>query len=99
MLVSKTRSVDAAIRTLDESERRKVFYFLEGEFNIEVGDQRFHLTAGECAFLPRKVSHVWGCVDKKAGRVINVYQPAGPMEAFFCELSRAKNLPSRDDVV
>jgi DNA-binding transcriptional MerR regulator len=63
-------------------------YVVEGEFEFHVGDKRFHLSAGESVFMPRKVAHMWACVSGKPGRIINAYQPAGKMEEFFRELGR-----------
>ncbi|MDB6123965.1 MAG: hypothetical protein JWQ71_2958 [Pedosphaera sp.] len=31
---------------------------------------------------------MWGCVDGKPGKIINVYQPAGKMEEFFREIGK-----------
>ena len=42
--------------------------------------------------MPRKVAHMWGCVNGKPGKIINVYQPAGKTEEFFRELGK----PSKD---
>jgi DNA-binding transcriptional MerR regulator/quercetin dioxygenase-like cupin family protein len=64
-------------------------YVLEGEFEFHLGKKQFRARAGECVFIPRKISHVWGCgVNGKPGKVINVYQPAGKMEEFFCEIAQ-----------
>jgi DNA-binding transcriptional MerR regulator len=63
-------------------------YVIEGEFEVSVGEKRFHLSVGESVFMPRKVAHMWGCVNDKPGKIINVYQPAGTMEEFFRELGK-----------
>ena len=63
-------------------------YVVEGEFEFHVGNKRFHLSAGECVFMPRKVAHMWGRVSGNPGKIINVYQPAGKMEEFFRELGK-----------
>ncbi len=63
-------------------------YVVEGEFEFHVGDKRFHLSAGESVFMPRKVAHMWGCVSGTSGKIINAYQPAGKMEEFFRELGK-----------
>jgi DNA-binding transcriptional MerR regulator len=65
-------------------------YVIEGEFEFQVGKQseRTRLRAGESIFLPRKVSHVWACVSKKPGKIINIYQPAGRMEEFFRQIGK-----------
>ena len=63
-------------------------YVVEGEFEIYVGNERFHLSAGESVFMPRKVKHRWSCLSDKPGKIINVYQPAGTMEEFFRKLGK-----------
>lgn len=63
-------------------------YVIEGEVEIQLGEERFRLAAGESVFIPRKVAHVWACVSDKPGNIINVYQPAGKMEEFFREVGK-----------
>jgi DNA-binding transcriptional MerR regulator len=74
-------------------------YVVEGTCHFEVGGERFSLTAGESIFLPRNTAHVWTCKLGEVARIINVYQPAGTMEAFFREVSRFEELPTRDEVL
>jgi len=68
-------------------------YILEGKFQFAIGEKQFRAGAGESVFIPRKVPHVWACVSEKPGKIINVYQPAGKMEAFFCELGKYSGKP------
>jgi DNA-binding transcriptional MerR regulator/quercetin dioxygenase-like cupin family protein len=75
-------------------------YVAEGEFNFIVGDKRLRLGPGESVFLPRNVAHAWAGVGGKAGKVINVYQPAGTIEAFFREVDKTQDrLPTREDAI
>lgn len=74
-------------------------YILAGEFEFVVGDRQFRVHSGECVFLPRKVAHVWACANGNEGKILDVYQPAGHMEAFFREVSTFKDLPSREEVI
>jgi DNA-binding transcriptional MerR regulator/quercetin dioxygenase-like cupin family protein len=75
-------------------------YVVEGEFEFHVGNKRFHLSAGESVFMPRKVAHMWGCVSGKPGKIINVYQPAGKVEEFFRELGKPpKDLITAEQMV
>jgi DNA-binding transcriptional MerR regulator/quercetin dioxygenase-like cupin family protein len=75
-------------------------YVVEGEFEFHVGNKRFHLSAGESVFMPRKVAHMWGCVSGKPGKIINVYLPAGKMEEFFRELGKPpKDLITAEQMV
>lgn len=82
-------------------EQDEWIYILDGEFDFQVGEQTeiSRLGPGQCIFLPRKVSHAWVCVGEASGRIINVYQPAGKMEAFFRELGRPfEALPTMDQM-
>jgi len=75
-------------------------YVVEGEFEFHVGNKRFHLSAGESVFMPRKVAHMWGCVSGQPGKVIIVHQPAGKMEEFFRELGKPpKDLITAEQMV
>ena len=53
----------------------------------------FRVGPGESVFIPRKVGHVGGSVDG-AGKIINVYQPAGKMEEFFREVAKYDGNPA-----
>jgi quercetin dioxygenase-like cupin family protein len=72
------------------------FSVLEGEFDIQVGDDRFKLKAGDSVLAPRKVAHAWACVGDKPGRLLVVFQPAGKMEEFFRALGEQKGPPARE---
>jgi len=41
-------------------EQDEWLYVVDGEFEVQVGNKRFHLSAGESVFMPRKVAHMWG---------------------------------------
>ena len=60
----------------------EMFYVIEGEYFFKVGDEEYHLKAGDSIFLPRNVPHAFVQLADK-GRLIVMYQPAGKMEAFF----------------
>jgi quercetin dioxygenase-like cupin family protein len=72
------------------------FYVLEGEFVFEIGTERSELRAGDSLFAPRKVPHVWAFVGEGRGRVLVSFAPAGLMEAFFLEVTKANAMPSQD---
>jgi quercetin dioxygenase-like cupin family protein len=69
------------------------FYVIEGEFLFEVGQERFTLKAGDSMLAPRKVPHVWACVGDGRGKMVIVFSPAGQMEAFFRETTKANAMP------
>ena len=77
-------------------EQEEWFYLLEGEFLFEVGAQRFRLHQGESLLAPRQVPHVWAFVGGRRGRILVAFFPAGKMEAFFREVTRANAMPPQD---
>ena len=72
------------------------FYVLEGEFLFEIGTQRSELRAGDSLFAPRQVPHVWAFVGEGRGRILVSFAPAGQMEAFFLEVTKANAMPPQD---
>jgi quercetin dioxygenase-like cupin family protein len=72
------------------------FYVLEGEFQFEIGAQHFHLQPGDSLLAPRQVPHVWAFVGDARGRILVAFQPAGKMEAFFREVTKANAMPPQD---
>ena len=73
------------------------FYTLEGEFVFEVGQERFRLQPGDSLLAPRKVPHVWAYAgDAPRGRILIAFTPAGKMEAFFREVTKANAMPPQD---
>ena len=72
------------------------FYCVEGEFIIEVGQERQPLHPGDALFAPRKIPHVWAYVGDTRGRMLIAFTPAGQMEAFFREVTKADAMPPQD---
>ena len=72
------------------------FYALEGEFRFEVGSERLSLLPGDSLLAPRQVPHVWAQVGSGRGRILIVFRPAGQMEAFFREVTKADAMPPQD---
>ena len=77
-------------------EQDEWFYILEGEFQFEVGGERLHLQPGDSLLAPRQIPHVWAFVGDARGRVLVMFTPAGKMEAFFRETSKANARPLQD---
>lgn len=69
------------------------FYTVEGEFIIEVGQERFALHPGDSLMAPRRMPHVWAHVGNARGRMLVTFMPAGQMEAFFREVTKANAMP------
>jgi quercetin dioxygenase-like cupin family protein len=77
-------------------EQDEWFYAVEGQFVIEVGDERHFLRPGDSVLGPRRVPHVWAHVDAGRGRILIAFTPAGRMEAFFREVAKAAAMPAQD---
>jgi len=63
-------------------------YVIDGELTFVVGERQFRAGAGESVFMPRQTVHAWVTANGKPARVVDVYQPAGQMEAFYRELGK-----------
>jgi mannose-6-phosphate isomerase-like protein (cupin superfamily) len=72
------------------------FYAVEGEFLFEVGSERFALKPGDSLLAPRGVPHVWAHVGETRGRIVIAFTPAGKMEVFFREVTKANAMPPQD---
>ncbi len=72
------------------------FYVLEGEFIIEVGQDRYNMHPGDSLLAPRNISHVWAHVGATQGNILITFMPAGMMEAFFREVTKANAMPPQD---
>jgi len=77
-------------------EQEEWFYSLDGEFILEVGQDRFTLNPGDSAFAPRRIPHVWAYVGNGSGRLLIAFTPAGKMEAFFTAVAKTNAMPAQD---
>src|SRR5215469_3555452 len=76
----------------------EIFYVLEGEIVVSVGDRIIKGTAGTMVFLPRDVPHSF-TIESEQGRMLILLTPAG-LERWFKEFSvpaTAMTLPPADE--
>ena len=76
----------------------EIFYVLEGEIVISVGDRTIKGTPGTMVFLPRDVSHSF-TIESEQSRMLILLTPAG-LEGWFKEFSvpaPATTLPTADE--
>lgn len=74
------------------------FYVLEGEYVVEVGQERFFLHPGDSIFLPRGVPHAWAHISEGTGRLLGAVQPAGTFEQFVGEFDQAGKQITREQM-
>ena len=72
------------------------FHVVEGEYIVEIGDERYLLGPGNSAYGPRGVPHCWANVSEGPGRITFVFTPAGHAEAFFSEITKANAMAPTD---
>ena len=72
------------------------FYAVEGEFVIEVGQERFTLKPGDSLMAPRQLPHVWAHIGSGRGKILISFLPAGKMEAFFREVTKENAMPPQN---
>lgn len=76
------------------------FYIAQGKFLMEIGTERFELREGDSILGPRGTPHVWaytgGAESGAPGRIVVAFFPAGQMEAFFREVTKANAMPPQD---
>jgi hypothetical protein len=63
------------------SREDELFYVLEGEFDVYVGEKAFNVEAGECVFLPRFKPHAF-VIRSPRLHVLALFTPAGLEEVF-----------------
>jgi quercetin dioxygenase-like cupin family protein len=73
------------------------FYVLEGEYQFQVDQDKYHLSPGDTIFLPRNIQHAFIQLSEKA-RVLVSYTPAGKMESFF-ETTDSWTTPPSEDLI
>ncbi len=77
-------------------DQEEWFYVTEGEFLVEIGSRRFPLGPDDSVLAPRGIEHSWAFVGQGTGRIVITFSPAGKMEAFFREVTRANAMPAQD---
>lgn len=70
------------------------FYVVEGRYVISVGDEVYHLGAGDSVLAPRGVPHAWALEGRSPGRLVIAFYPAGKMEEFFDEAATLDGQPA-----
>lgn len=73
------------------------FYVIDGEYLFQVGEDRYHMKAGDTIFLPRNVQHAFIQLSKR-GKMIVSYLPAGKMEAFFQQTDQWTSPTTKEEI-
>jgi quercetin dioxygenase-like cupin family protein len=71
------------------SREDELFYILEGDHIVTLGDQEHRMGPGDVLFAPRGIPHAQRRVDPGVGRELIVLTPGG-FEQFFRDLAEAE---------
>lgn len=77
----------------------EIFRFLEGTYEIALGDQRVVAEAGACAVVPPGLRHAFRNVGATPARLQFLLTPALDAEAFFAALADAATHGTPDPAV
>jgi quercetin dioxygenase-like cupin family protein len=69
---------------------------VEGKFLIEVSGESRTLRPGDSLIAPCRVPRVWAHVGDGRGPMLIAFMPAGQMEGFFREVTKANAMPLQD---
>jgi mannose-6-phosphate isomerase-like protein (cupin superfamily) len=86
MLMEEHEPVDTPLHM--HAHEDELFYGLEGEHVIQVGDEEHRIGPGDFVFAPRGIPHAQRRVVPRTGSVLIVVSPAN-LEGFFRELAAA----------
>jgi quercetin dioxygenase-like cupin family protein len=65
----------------EHSREDELFYVLDGEFDVYVGERAFKVQAGESIFLPRFTPHAF-VIRSPRLRMLSIFVPGGLEDAF-----------------
>ena len=77
----------------------EIFRFLEGEYELVVGELKYLATAGAAAIVPPGVPHTFRNVGATPARLLFILTPALEAEAFFAALAAATAVGKPDPAV
>lgn len=61
------------------------FYFIDGEFEVTLGNEKKLVRKGDAVFIPEGVVHGFKCVSRRPGRFVALHHGHG-VEGFFREI-------------
>src|SRR5215467_10966329 len=73
------------------SREDELYYILEGEVDVYVGEEAFKVRTGECVFFPKLKPHVFAIRSSRI-RLLLIITPGGLEEAFRNMASPAQSL-------
>jgi uncharacterized cupin superfamily protein len=79
------------------SEQNEWFFLLAGSIGLVCGSQRIVLKPGDSFMAPIQVPHAYVTLSAEPARIMNLFDPAGTIEAFFADYARLLNAEGPPD--
>jgi mannose-6-phosphate isomerase-like protein (cupin superfamily) len=76
----------------------EIFYVIEGEVQIRIGDEVVRAKPGDCAIVPPGVPHGFGNPGNIPAKMVTVISPGNVHERYFEELGEILAKPGAPDV-
>ena len=67
--------------------QNEFFFVLQGSIGIQCGTDKFVLKTGDSFMAPMGVPHAYVTLSQQPARILNIFDPAGSMEAYFEKLA------------
>jgi mannose-6-phosphate isomerase-like protein (cupin superfamily)/biotin operon repressor len=80
------------------SREDELFYVLDGEFDVYVGEEVFRVKTRQCAFLPKLMPHAF-IIRSPRIRLLTLVTPAGLEEVFRDMSTPAKKLEAPSEAL
>ncbi len=80
------------------SSVEEIFYVVEGEFRIRVGERILQAKPGDFVLVPPGVAHGFGNPESVPAKLLLVISPAGILERYFQELAEIRARPGPPDI-
>ncbi len=65
--------------------QNELFFMLRGSVGLQCGSDRTILKAGDAFMAPADVPHAYVTLGTEPAHMLNIFDPAGAIEAFFAE--------------
>ncbi len=78
-------------------EQNEWMYLLEGSFGLQCGTEKTVLQTGDSFMAPKGIPHSYVVLGDKPARHLNIYDPAGEIEAFFRDYEKNHPLGAKPD--
>jgi quercetin dioxygenase-like cupin family protein len=78
-------------------EQNEWMYLLEGSFGLQCGTEKTVLHTGDSFMAPRGIPHSYVVLGDAPARHLNIYDPAGEIEAFFRDYEKNHSPGAKPD--